>query len=155
MNEVFPTLSGLNTLVLLQWDIENVGSVGSGLVASLSISLAGENGPLWTIIGLESENSGPGKGDQREEDRDRQNALQKHIMSHLVLLGLRQPEVVGQSCRQVLNLLRTSVDIFVCHWADQEDADENGDIDDKSAVLTKKDDQRNLVPTVGGKRQRL
>ena len=68
MNEVFPTLSGLNTLVLLQWDIENVGSVGSGLVASLSISLEGENGPLWTIIGLESENSGPGKGDQGEED---------------------------------------------------------------------------------------
>ena len=87
--------------------------------------------------------------------RERQNALKKHIMSHLVLLGLRQPEVVGQSCRQVSNLLRTSVDIFVCHWADQEDADENGDIDDKSAVLTKKDDQRNLVPTVGGKRQRL
>ena len=78
-------------------------------------------------------------------------------MSHLVWLGLRQPEVVGQSCRQVSNLLRTSADIFVCHWADrdQEDADENGDIDDKSAVLTKKDDQRNLVPTVGGKRQRL
>ena len=42
-----------------------------------------------------------------------------------------------------------------CHWADQEDADQNGDIDDKSAVLTKKDYQRNLVPTVGGKRQRL
>ena len=68
MNGVFPTLSGLNTLVLLQRDIENVGSVGSGLVASLSISLEGENGPLWTIIGLESENSGPGEGDQREED---------------------------------------------------------------------------------------
>ena len=62
---------------------------------------------------------------------------------------------MGQSCRQVLNLLRTSVDIFACHWTDQEDADENGDIDDKSAVLTKKDYQRNLVPTVGGKRQRL
>ena len=76
-------------------------------------------------------------------------------MSHLVLLGLRQPEVVGQSCRQASNLLRTSADIFVCHWADQDHADENGDIDDKSAVLTKKDDQRNLVPTVGGKRQRL
>ena len=37
-------------------------------MASLSISLEGENGPLWTIIGLESENSGPGKGDQVEED---------------------------------------------------------------------------------------
>ena len=35
---------------------------------SLSISLEGENGPLWTIIGLESENSGPGKGDSGEED---------------------------------------------------------------------------------------
>ena len=34
----------------------------------LAISLEGENGPLWTIIGLESENSGPGKGDQGEED---------------------------------------------------------------------------------------
>ena len=68
-------------------------------MASFSISLEGENGPLWTIIGLESENSGPGKGDQGEEDietnrkkmmmskdRDRQKALQKHIMSHLVLL---------------------------------------------------------------------
>ena len=37
-------------------------------MASFSISLEGENGPLWTIIGLESENSGPGKSDQREED---------------------------------------------------------------------------------------
>ena len=62
---------------------------------------------------------------------------------------------MGQSYRQVSNLLRTSVDISVYHWADQEDADENGDIGDKSAVYTKKDDQRNLVPTVGGKRQRL
>ena len=48
---------------------------------------------------MESENSGPGKGDQGEEDkvtsrkkmmmskdRDRQKALKKHIMSHLVLL---------------------------------------------------------------------
>ena len=120
---------------------------------------------------MESENSGPGKGDQGEEDivtnrkimmvlkylcpRERHNTLKEHILSHLVLQGLRQLEVVGQSCRQVSNLLRTSVDIFVCHWADQKDADENGDIDDKSAVYTKKDDQRNLVPTVGGKRQRL
>ena len=76
-----------------------MGSVGSAGRFSLSISLEGENGPLWTIIGLESENSGPGKGDQGEEDietnrkkmmmskdRDRQKALQKHIMSHLVLL---------------------------------------------------------------------
>ena len=44
--------------------------------------------------------------------RERQNALKKHIMSHLVLLGLRQPEVVGQSCRQVSNHLRTSVDFL-------------------------------------------
>ena len=103
---------------------------------------------MWTIIGLESENSGPGKSDQGEKDivtnrkimmvlqdlchRERKNALKKHIMSHLVWLGLRQLEVVGQSCRQVSNLLRTSADIFVCHWADQEDADENGD---KSAVV--------------------
>ena len=84
-----------------------------------------------------------------------QKTLTKQVSSHLVWLGLRQLEVVGQSCRQVSNLLRTSVDIFVCHRADQEDADEKGDIDDKSAVYTKKDDQRNLVPTVGGKRQRL
>ena len=46
----------------------------------------------------------------------RENALKKHIMSHLVWLGLRQLEAVGQSCRQVSNLLRTSVDIFVCNW---------------------------------------
>ena len=73
------------------------------LVSSLSISLEGENGPFWTIIGLESENSGPGKGDQGEEDivtnrkkmmvlkdlchREGQIALKKHIMSHLVWLG--------------------------------------------------------------------
>ena len=34
------------------------------------------------------------------------------VSSHLVLLGLRQLEVVGQSCRQVSNLLRTSVDFL-------------------------------------------
>ena len=119
-------------------------------------------GPL---LAMESEDSGPGKGDQGEEDivTNRKimmvlkyfNITERGRMSHLVLQELRQLEVGGQSCRQVSNLLRTSVDIFVCHWTDQEDADENGDNDDKSAVYTKKDDQRNLVPTVGGKRQRL
>ena len=138
------------------------------LVASLSISLEGENGPLWTIIGLESENSGPGKGDQGEEDRvtnrkimmvlkylchrERQNALKKHIMSHLVLLGLRQLEVVGQSCRQVSNLLRTSADFLFATGLTRR-------MLMKMVInllwYTKKDDQRNLVPTVGGKRQRL
>ena len=45
-----------------------------------------------------------------------QKTLTKQVSSHLVWLGLRQLEVVGQSCRQVSNLLRTSVDIFVCQW---------------------------------------